>query len=108
MNRDLPPITIPLALLGRVPVVSFMMPGSEDLAAAVASAIAQETTCCLLQNHGLVCTGPGLEKALESAVYVEEGAQVAINVLAAGGELSPIPVGMVDKMRSAGREGKSL
>lgn len=107
MNRDLPPITVPLALLGNVPVVPFMMPGSAELAAAVASAIAAgqptktlNTTCCLLQNHGLVCTGPSLEKALESAVYVEEGAQVAIYVLSAGGEISPIPSGIAAKMRS--------
>lgn len=111
MNRDLPPITVPLALLGSIPVVPFMMPGSVELAEAVASATMQamdavqanqtpHTTCCLLQNHGLVCIGPNLEKALESAVYVEEGAQVAIYVLSAGGEISPIPSEMAAKMRS--------
>lgn len=108
MNRELTAITVPLALLGGVPMVPFQMPGSEELAEAVAAVMAQGHCCCLLQNHGLVCAGPNLEKALEAAVYVEEGAQVAAYVLAAGGELAAIPHDMVARMKEAARGGRSL
>ena len=108
MNRELPVITVPLALIGRVPVVPFRLPGSPDLASAVAAVVEQGNPCCLLQNHGLICAGPSLEKALESAVYIEEGAQAAIYVLGARGELTPIPDSMVKHMRMVAREGRLL
>lgn len=102
MNRELPAITVPLALIGRVPVVPFRLPGSTDLAFAVAAAMEQGNRCCLLQNHGLICAASSLAEALESAVYIEEGAQVAVYVLGAGGELTPIPDSLVKQMRAAG------
>jgi hypothetical protein len=42
-----------------------------------------------ITRRGL-CRSGGIEAALESAAYIEEGAQVAIHVLSAGGVLSPI------------------
>ncbi|MGE5580851.1 MAG: class II aldolase/adducin family protein [Bacillota bacterium] len=108
MNRELPPITVPLALLGGVPIVSFQMPGSAELAGAVASKVAEGRLCCLLQNHGVVCAGSTVEKALESAVYVEEGAEVAVYVLSAGGVLSPIPEDIVARMQAIARGGRAL
>ncbi len=108
MNRELPSITVPLALLGGVPVVPFQMPGSAELASAVAAKVAEGRLCCLLQNHGVVCAGPGVEAALESAAYIEEGAQVAIHVLSAGGVLSPIPEDIVAKMQAIARGGRAL
>ena len=108
MNRDLPAITVPLALLGEVAVLPFRLPGSDELAAVVAEAFRQGGSCFLLQNHGAVFGGPGLRKALDAAVYVEEGAQVACHVLAAGGDLAPIPEDVARQMRQAAREGKLL
>lgn len=107
MNRGLPPITVPLALLGgTIPIIPFEIPGSNELASVAASALVgregDNQKCVLLQNHGLVCTGPDLHAALEAAVYVEEGAEVAIHVLSAGGELMPIPQGIVENMRKRG------
>lgn len=108
MNRELPPITVPLALLGGIPVVPFQMPGSAELADAVAEKMAEGRLCCLLQNHGVVCAGSTVEKALESAAYVEEGAQVATYVLSAGGVLSPIPEDLVARLQAIARGGCAL
>lgn len=102
MSRPLPPITVPLAFLGEVPVVPFEMPGSEELASAVASVVAKGGRCCLLQNHGLVCVGRNLAEALEAAVYVEEGAEIAVHVLSAGGGLKPIPAEKAARMKALG------
>ena len=60
--------------------------------AAVAGAPGSCGVAALLQNHGLLCVGPHSERALSLAVYVEEGAQVALLALMAGG-LNPIPPG---------------
>jgi L-fuculose-phosphate aldolase len=108
MNRDLPEITVPLALLGRVPVLPFRLPGSEELAEVVAAAVEQGGSCFLLRNHGVLCCCLNLSKALEAAGYVEEGAQVASYVLAARGELAAIPEDLVRRMREAAKEGKTL
>jgi len=107
LNRELPVITIPLTLTGAIPVVPFEMPGSQELGAAVVRALGSHGVAALLQNHGLLCVGPDPEKALSIAAYVEEGAQVALLALMAGG-LSPIPPEKVELLRRAQQSGKAV
>ena len=108
MNRDIPEITVPLALNGRVRCLPFRLPGSDELALVIKEGVQRGGTCFLLQNHGVLCCGLDLKKALDAAVYVEEGAQVACYVLAAGGELPPIPEDLARQMREAAKKGKAL
>ena len=107
LNRELPVITIPLTLTGAIPVVPFEMPGSQELGAAVVRALGSHGVAALLQNHGLLCVGPDPEKALSIAAYVEEGAQVALLALMAGG-LNPIPPEKVELLRRAQQSGKAV
>lgn len=107
LKRELPVVTIPLTLTGTIPVVPFEMPGSEELGSAVVKALGSHGVALLLQNHGLLCVGPDPEKALSLAAYVEEGAQVALLALMAGG-LNPIPPEKVELLHSAHQRGKAV
>lgn len=106
-NVELPVITIPLVALGPVKIVPFELPGSDELAKAVVAYLGADKDAVILQNHGVLCTGPNVAKALSSAVDVEEGAQVALFAMLAGA-VNPIPDEAVRKMREALKEGKAL
>lgn len=107
INRELPPVTIPLVSLAPVEVVPFELPGSQELAERVVAALGTSKNAVLLQNHGPLCLGSNVAQALSSAVSVEEGAQVALFSLLAGG-LNPISEEALEKMRERRRKGKAL
>ena len=107
LNRELPAVVITLVMMAPVPVVPFKMPGSRELADAVASAMAGGRPAVLLQSHGAIVGAQTVEAALGMAVYLEEGAQMALLALQAGG-LNSIPESAVAAMRVAFTKGKAL
>lgn len=106
-NVELPIITIPLVALGPVKIVPFELPGSEELAKQAVAYLGTDKHAIILQNHGVLCSGPTVAKALSNAVYVEEGAQVALFSILAGG-LNPIPEAAIQKMHERRKQGKAL
>lgn len=58
--------------------------GTEELSANALAAM-EGRTCCLLANHGLIATGPNLEKAMWLAVEVETIARQYYYSLSIGG-----------------------
>lgn len=107
INRELPPITVPLAAIAPVPVVPWEMPGSADLAHAVAAALGSDKRALLLQNHGPIVGAKTLPEALNLAVYLEEGAEVAVLALQCGA-LRPIPDSSVEALRQVLAGGKAV
>jgi L-fuculose-phosphate aldolase len=107
LNRELPPITVPLTGIAPVPVVPWELPGSAELAHAVARALGTDRRALLLQNHGPIVGAKTLPEALNLAVYLEEGAQVAVLALICGG-LNPIPEASVAIMRQIVGGGKAV
>lgn len=107
LNKELPVVTVPMAVFGPVKVVPFRLPGSQELADEVVRLLGTSGKSVLLQNHGTLCVGNTLEEALEYAVYTEEGAQIAYLCLLAQG-LNPIPDEYVAIMKQTARTGKAL
>ena len=107
LNRELPAVTITMITMAPVPVVPFQMPGSKELADAVAAAMAKDKPAALLQNHGAIVGAKSVYEALGMAIYLEEGAQIALLALQAGG-LNPIPDSAIAAMRAAYSKGKAL
>jgi ribulose-5-phosphate 4-epimerase/fuculose-1-phosphate aldolase len=72
-----PPLT-PYVLMraGRVPLLPYADPGTDELRGALLSAVA-ETAAVLLANHGPVASGASLDAAVYAAEEIEEIARVA-------------------------------
>ena len=133
LGQKIPLNTIPMVYYVRrgVPVVPFEIPGSEELGAAVARAFngtaLDETPsgyarkAVLLEHHGLVTCGTGLDDALSAAEYVEEAAEIAYYVSLAdstgstrrlyphlGGTFGSIPSAKIDEMLKIADSGRAL
>lgn len=65
--------------VGPLPLVPYALPGSDELAAAVA-ALAAEAGCLLLANHGSIAAGPSLTAAVDDAEELEAAARLAVTL----------------------------
>jgi len=81
--RVLPAVTVPGAEFYPVRSAPFAMPGSQELADTVVACLG-DGFAVLMEHHGLVCVGKSLAKAMSGASYVEENAQIAYLLHAAG------------------------
>jgi L-fuculose-phosphate aldolase len=70
--------------LGPIPIVPYATPGTEELAARVGDA-AQDAQTLLLENHGALALGDGLERAWQRMEILEQFAKVTLHARALGG-----------------------
>jgi L-fuculose-phosphate aldolase len=87
-REALPPVHYMIVAVGkRVPVAEYAPYGTDELAANVVGAMrAADSHAALIENHGLVVTGPDLPTAVENAVHVESLARLYLTTRAAGFE----------------------
>lgn len=87
-GEELPPVHYMIVAVGtRVPVAEYARYGTEELAENVVAAMDEaDAEAAILQNHGLVVTGPDLETAMENAVHVESLARLYVTARSAGFE----------------------
>jgi L-fuculose-phosphate aldolase len=109
LQRPLPPVVEELVpyVGGQVDVARFGMSGSEELAANVVAALG-EKSAALLANHGNLCCGKSLAKALKVARLVERCARIYVTALNLGdpkplaAEVLEREQGMYDALRNWG------
>ncbi len=85
--------------IGKPMVVPFMLPGTEELANAVITAM-REHDMVILQNHGQVTLGLDLDDALQKAVFFE----MACNVILSSSNPQPLPQEAIDSLVSMGHD----
>lgn len=95
---------IPLVLIEMIPFlggtvncVPLQLPGTEELAQAVAKGLNGKNGC-LLNNHGVVTVGDTIERAFIRAEYMEDAAKIA-TLARINGEPKLIPTEIEMKMK---------
>jgi sugar (pentulose or hexulose) kinase/phosphoglycerate dehydrogenase-like enzyme/ribulose-5-phosphate 4-epimerase/fuculose-1-phosphate aldolase/putative sterol carrier protein len=92
------PISTEAAFIGEIPRVPFIMPGTVELADAVAAA-ARDANAVIMQNHGLIVGGSNLRRTIDMTFIIEETAEKLIVCHMLG----KIPPGLPDEIVTAVR-----
>ncbi len=95
------PISTEAAFIGEIPRVPFIMPGTDELACAVAEA-AKEAPVVLLENHGLIVAGSDLRRAADMTAVVEQTAEKIIACYSLKEKPKVLPDEMVLRLRELG------
>jgi len=96
-NQAFPPINTDAVFLRDTVTVPWYMPGSKELADAVAEAL-QKSRGAILQNHGLMSVGENLRKAATRAMMLEETAKIVLYCKQFGGAVSLLPDEWVERL----------
>lgn len=98
--RELPAESLPEVILaaGRIPVVPYARPGSEDMAARLASFL-PHCRAMVLARHGAVCWGETLDEAFRGIERIEHCARILATAVVLGG-LSKLPAKEVAALRA--------
>ena len=92
-NQKFPPINTDAIFLADTQIVPWFMPGSKELADAVAEAL-KVSRGAILQCHGLMAVGKTMRDAATRAMMLEETAKLVLYCKQFGGELTLIPDGV--------------
>ncbi len=95
------PVTSEASFLKELPRVPFIMPGTRELAAAVARGMGRNPAVLML-NHGLVAAAGNLRQASNLTQVIERAAQLIWSCYAAGKEPALIPADLVRRFQEMG------
>ena len=96
-NQTFPPINTDAVFVRDTVTVPWYMPGSKELADAVAVAL-EKSRGAILQNHGLMTVDKNLRKAAIRAMMLEETAKIVLYCKQFGGTVSVLPDEWVERL----------
>jgi len=101
-----PEMTLPIytpgfaVYVGLLPLVPFLMPGSQELADACVATL-KAHNAIMMANHGIAAVGESLEKAINIAEELEANARMHIILQGQGKALSPAMFNLVKEQYHA-------
>ena len=99
MSGELKAVTPPQCEFTPVGIVSFTMPGSNDVADKVRDTLGETGRVCLIKNHGMFSCGKNMKAAMHATVYTEEMAQTTV-IAKTLGTYEPMPEEAVKAMQA--------
>jgi autoinducer 2 (AI-2) kinase len=93
------PINTEAAFLRELPVVPFIMPGSKELADAVAAAMSS-SPAVMMRNHGLIAGGASLRRAADMTEMIESTSKTLLACRSMGVTPREIPAEVAEKLSS--------
>lgn len=106
LNRPIPALFDEILVeIGQVvEVIPYAFSGSPELVQNVVSKLSNQCHCFLIQNHGALCLGSDMERAMQNTELLENLARIYYHALATGLDVDELPDGAsnyFDEMRKS-------
>ena len=98
INKPIPALfdEITVEIGHAVDIVPYAFSGSSKLVKNVIGKLGNACHCYLIQNHGALCLGSNMQRAMKNSELLENVAQIYYHALATGEEIQKLPPSAID------------
>lgn len=98
INKPIPALfdEITVEIGHEVVIVPYAFSGSSQLVANVTGKLGNACHCYLIQNHGALCLGADMKRAMKNSELLENVAEIYYHALATGEKIQKLPPSAID------------